>query len=153
MFDNNDLPNNSSQFAISHEVLALLRWLVEHHAEELKNVTKTSLQKGLHDTLFDKESTPPTIEDTQESIVNFFSLLEFILMEASEEHTSQKAKEQKLQPTIDQIDSNFCDTNTVQNSIECVTTGTKEKSDENTRDLLFKEILKRWNPHTQQTLN
>lgn len=154
MFDNNDLPNNSAQFAISHETLALLRWLIEYHAEELKSIIEKALQKGLHEALpDDAQFAMHNIQENHESIIDFFNLLELLLLEASDEFAIKKARENNLQPTIDQIDSTICDTITVQSSIERAATKLKDHPESSARELLFKELLKRWTPHKQQLLN
>jgi len=154
MFDNNDLPNGSAQFAISHETLTLLRWLIEYHAEELKSLIEKALKSGLHDVLLsDTQPSMPNMENTHESIADFFSLLELLLMEVADEHAIKKARESNLQPTIDQIDSTICDTMTVQSSVERAATELQDNPESSARELLFKELLKRWIPHNQQPLN
>lgn len=152
MFDKNDLPNGNAQFTISHETLILLRWLVEYHADELKALIDKALRSGLHETFSDNTELVP-IQDSHESIIDFFNLLELLLMESTDEHAIQKAQESNLQPTIDQIDSTLCDTMTVQSSIERAATTLKDHPESNARELLFKELLKRWTPHKQQLLN
>ena len=151
MFDNNDFPNGSAQCAISHETLILLRWLIEYHSEDLKNIIHKALHTGLKNALVETHAVMP--EDSQESVVDFFHLLEFLLMQTSDEHSLSQASTNNLQPTIDQIDSMICDTTTVQSSIECATTALKDHPERSARELLFKELLKRWIPHKQQPLN
>ena len=154
MFDNKDLPNIGAQFAISHEALALLRWLVEHHADELKILVKRELHTGLHERIFeDTKSAAPTTTEMQANVVDFFSLMELLLLEAADEYTEQKVRKNKLQPTVDQIDSTLCDTMTVQSSIEHATTKLEDHSESSARELLFKEILKRWTPHKRYLVN
>jgi hypothetical protein len=159
MFDNNDLPNGGVQFTISHEVIAFLRWLIVHHPDELKSLAKKSLHDGFwaHITKYDTTSADDQdIEkdkDTQATLLDFFGMIEILLLEAIEEYMAKQAKQTQLQPTLDQIDTAFCDTITVKSSLEHVTKTYAADSNISARELLFRELLKQWRPHKSQLLN
>jgi hypothetical protein len=157
MINNNDSSNNNNQFVISYELLCLLRWLTEHDAERLKKIISRAVVIGLKDELlkmehfFDKHKkdmpeAEHNLEEIQYSIVEFFGLLEALLIESLNEHAVQQAVEKNLMPAIDHIDATVCDNDTVRTSIEKATSKSEWNSKENAQEILFKELLKRWKP-------
>jgi hypothetical protein len=86
------------------------------------------------------------IEEIQHSIIEFFSMLETLLLESMKEQAVQKAVEKNLMPTIDHIDSTICDDATVRSSVEKATAKSELQPKANAQELLFKELLKRWKP-------
>jgi hypothetical protein len=72
--------------------------------------------------------------------------LETLLLETISEHVKEKARQQKLLPALDQIDTNQCDNSTVRSSLEKATSTFAHNPDTNVKELLFKELLKRWKP-------
>jgi hypothetical protein len=154
MFNLNDLITGDTQLTISREVLTLLRWLMEHHAEELSKLTKRALQTGLHDKLCTHHSDPlPHPEEAYDTITQFFGTIEETLLYALDEHVAYKTHENKLQPTLNHIDSTVCDANTVQLSVEHASTKMAKQPGSNPRDMLFQEILLQWRPHKSNVLN
>ena len=150
--------NNTQQFVVSYELLCLLRWLLEHDTEKLKKLISKALASGLKDEIKqfeqigDVQADPMILEEVQHSIIEFFSMLESLLIESVKEHMVQKAIEKNLMPTIDHIDSTICDDATVRSSIEKATAKSEQYPKENAQDLLFKELLKRWKP-TKSMMN
>lgn len=144
--------NQAQQFVISYELLCLLRWLVDNDSDKLKKTIIKALANGLMEDirqfehLGDVNANPEMIEEVQHSIIEFFAMLETLLLEAIKEQTVQKAVEKKLMPTIDQIDSALCNDDVVRSSIEKATAKSEMQPKENVQDLLFKELLKRWKP-------
>ena len=144
--------NNTQQFVISYELLCLLRWLLENDTPKLKKMVSKALASGLtedikqFEQLGDVNADPVMIEEIQHSIIEFFSMLETLLIESIKEQAVQKAVEKNLMPTIDHIDSTICDDATVRSSVEKATARSEMHPKENAQDLLFKELLKRWKP-------
>jgi uncharacterized membrane-anchored protein YjiN (DUF445 family) len=144
--------NSAQQFVISYELLCLLRWLLEHDVEKLKKMVSKALASGLKEDIKqfeqfgDVNTDPAMIEEIQHSIIEFFSMLETLLLESMKEQAVQKAVEKNLMPTIDHIDSTICDDATVRSSVEKATAKSELQPKANAQELLFKELLKRWKP-------
>lgn len=151
MINNDGFSKESNgQFVLSYELLCLFRWLVEYHADDLKPIIAKALTNGLKDELdmMDKAEQLPAIEDVQFSIVDFFSLLENLLLDGIDESVEQQAQQQDLMPAIDKIDTTVCDNETVRFSLERVTSLLKDNPSTNMKRALFEEILKRWKSQT-----
>ena len=147
--------SDGNQFVISYELLALLRWLIEHEADKLKKIISRAHRSGLHNEMHKIENSQneQSPEDIQFTLVEFFGLLETLLLESINEKAVQKAVEKNLMPTIDHIDSSICDDATVRFSIEKATNKIELNPQENPQDVLYKELLKRWKPSKKNILN
>lgn len=153
---NNDSMNSHNQFVISYELLALLQWLVEHDAERLKKIIARALNSGLKKDMQHVKAyiaDAHTHEDIQHSIVEFFGLLEALLLETINEQAMQDAVEKNLMPAIDQLDSTLCDDATIRSSVERATIKLDKSPQDNPQEVLFKELLKRWKPQNKKILN
>jgi hypothetical protein len=150
--------NNSQHFVISYELLCLLRWLLENDMDKLKKLVSKALSSGLADDIKqfeqigDVSADPELVEEVQHSIIEFFGMLEILLLETMKEQAVARAIEKKLMTTVDHIDSTLCDDDTVRTSIEKATAKSEMHPKENAQDLLFKELLKRWKP-TKNMMN
>jgi|GEM_PF-320880 uncharacterized membrane-anchored protein YjiN (DUF445 family) len=155
-FNNNN--NHAQQFVISYELLCLLRWLLENDVEKIKKMVSKALASGLKEDikqfeqLGDVNADPEMIEEIQHSIIEFFSMLETLLIESIKEQAAQRAVEKNLMPTVDHIDSKVCDDATVRSSLEKATAKSEMYPQANAQELLFKELLKRWKP-TKNMMN
>lgn len=149
------MPNDNAQFVLSHELLYLLRWLIEHDANKLKKIITKAVASGLREEMQKVDNTAEfnLSEDMHHSIIDFFELLEELLLDAINEHVSQKAREKNLLPTIDQIDSTVCDDATVRFSVEKATKKIELNPNANPKEQLLKELLKRWKPHNKNVIN
>lgn len=156
MINNDGFSNESNgQFVLSYELLCLFRWLAEHHAEDLKPIIAKALAAGLADELdaIDRTESLPEIEDVQFSIVDFFSLLENLLLDGMDENLTSQAQEQDLMPAIDKIDTTVCDNETVRFSLEKAASLMKDNPSINAKKALYEELLKRWKPHNTSSMN
>ncbi len=158
MINNNNVSNiPNDQFVLSYEMLCLLHWLVEHDADNLKQIIAKALSAGLKNKLHKLNTSSSgnlvMIDDIQQSIVDFFALLEALLLESINERVTQKAREENLIPAIDQIDSTLCDTATVRSSLEQATNTIEHNPDMNAKEQLFKELLKQWKPRNKTMVN
>lgn len=147
--------DNPHQFVMSYELLTLLRWLVEYDAEKLKKIIAKAMNSGLREEIQRNKQMGNVheSEEIQQSVVEFFGLLECLLFEASHEQTMQTAVEKNLMPAIDHIDSNICDNATIRFSVEKATQTSTKNPSENPREILFKELLKNWKPHNKKILH
>lgn len=148
------MATTNNQFVISYELLYLLQWIVEHGSHELKMLVGKALAAGLRERMHNTDTeTPHVIEEMQDSIVDFFSLLEGLLLETINEQAMLKAQEKNLMPALEHIDSTMCDTATVRSSLEKATTKMTKNPNANAQQLLFEELLKRWKPNKKAMMN
>jgi hypothetical protein len=157
MTNNNDFSHDQhAQFVLSYELLCLLRWLTEHDTEKLKRlITKALASRGLQENLrkLDNPDGAQQLDDIQNSIIDFFGLMESLLGEALQDQLQQKARAQNLMPALDHIDGTLCDDDTVRSSLEKTTSKLDHNPQINPKEQLFKELLKRWKPHKKSMLN
>jgi hypothetical protein len=148
--------NQDNQFVLSYELICLLQWLMDHDADKLKKIIDKALASGLKAEL-QKESIASgqagDLEEIQENIIDFFAMLEGLLVESLHEHAVKRALERNLIPSIDQIDTTVCDNATVRSCVEKATSKIDRHPKENPKELLFKELLRRWKPSKESTLN
>lgn len=153
MFDNDQF-NQPNQFVITYELLSLLLWIIEHEDKTLVKMVKKAFSSGLKDEI--KKNQPANdaqlLEEAQQGIIDFFGMLESHMLEAMHEQSVQRALEKNLMPAIDHIDTAICDDATVRMSIEKATRSTQD-SHEAAKEILYKELLKRWKPGKNQNFN
>jgi hypothetical protein len=147
--------DNNSQFALSYELLHLLRWLGQHDTDKLKKIISKAVTHGLHDTIQKTTSVsdPNILEEMHHGIVDFFELLETLLSDAINTHIEQKAREKNLLPTIDHFDSSLLDNETLRSSIENTTKKLDHNPHMNAKEQLCKEFLKQWKPITKGNIH
>lgn len=158
MIDNGDFFNKqeSGQLTLSYELLCLLRWLVEHDADHLKNMVANAIKSGLKnelqriDTISELHLVASGVED---AISDFIRMLELHLLEAMDQETLHKAKQNKLISDINKIDTSLCDNDTVRISLEKTTHNLEDNPDANPKEQLYKELLKQWQPHNKKVYN
>jgi uncharacterized membrane protein len=146
---------DGNQFVISYELLALLRWLIEHDTDKLKKIITKAQKTGLHGeiTKIENNKESQSLDDIHLTIVEFFGLLESLLIESMNEKVVEKAIEKNLMPAIDHIDSSICDDATVRFSVEKATSKMDHNPEEDPQDVLYKELLKRWKPSKKNLIN
>jgi hypothetical protein len=148
--------NNDEHFVVSYELLKLLQWLLIHEQDALKKLIMSALAQGLKyelsgvpddaaTTAMD-QANPESIEDLQENILDFFTLLEVILHETMTEQHANTHIQKTMIPAINHIDTSTCDMTSVALSVEKATAAVVNKTGENPKDVLCKELLKRWKP-------
>ncbi|HLE76735.1 MAG TPA: hypothetical protein VI521_03065 [Candidatus Babeliales bacterium] len=139
---------NNSQFVLSYELLVLLRWLIDHDEDKIKKIIGNALKSGLQEELqlLDNTENISELSELQHSITDFLGTMEALLIETASAHIKEKARQQKLLPSVDQIDTTLCDDTTVRFSVEKATSELAENPGANAKELLFSEILKRWQP-------
>lgn len=147
---NNDLfpRENNAQFALSYELLHLLRWLEQNDIERLKKIVSRAVAHGLHDDIQRTRSmvNQNILEEMHHSIINFFDLLDAVLTDSINEHLEKKARQKNLLPTLDHFDSSLIDHEAVRSSIENTTKTLDLHPHINAKEQLCKELLKNWRP-------
>ncbi len=146
---------NNTQFVLSYELLALLNWLADHNADNLKKIIRKAIKSGLQQELqkIERIEEPALLADMQHNITDFLGLMESLLIEVISEQVKEKARNQKLLPAIDQIDGTLCDDTIVQFSLEKATSKLASNPEANAKELLFEELLKRWKPSDKNIKN
>jgi hypothetical protein len=144
--ENHEFDNNGDQFVLSYELLQLMEWLVEKDEEGLKKLIKKAISNGLDIRLKKEKNNKLIASQAQDNIVNFLTLLEIMLTEATQEHSVDHIMEKALIPAIDQVDITACDTSTLKSSIAVATSKSEKNPNQNAQDLFLKELLKRWKP-------
>lgn len=144
----NGSPKHNAQFVLSYELLILLRWLVDHHAETLKNIVNHALSSGLQEELgrLEQNEDLTYLHEIQHSITDFLSTMEGLLIEIASERAKQRAQYKDLAPALENIDGTVCDQATVDMSIEEATSKLETNPKANPKELLFKELLRHWKP-------
>lgn len=156
---------NDEHFVVSYELLKLLQWLLVHEQEALKKLVVKALGQGLRYELEDthnesecaptatdqlteihREHSEQEAENLQEGMVDFFTLLEMILHETLTEDEATSLLQRTMIPSIYHIDTNACDSTSVALSVEKATAAVQNNTGENPKDVLCKELLKRWKP-------
>lgn len=139
--------NDNNQFVVSYELLQLFRWLLENEQDTLKKLIARSLQNGLNERLCSSQSCEPEIqEDLQQSIVDFFAVFDTLLYDAVNESEVKRVLQRNMIPAIDHIDSTMCDNSVLALSIAKATSTCENNPSEDPKDILCKELLKRWKP-------
>lgn len=151
-----ELHERTDQFVISHELLCLLRWLMDYDADRIKKIISRSLDRGLRDQLvhLERHNDDAAIEEAQLNMLEFFGMLESLLSESLQEQTVKQAIEKGLMPAIDHIDPSVCNTVDLHYGLERANAKLeRRKSGEKPQDVLLKEILKQWKPAKKQMIN
>lgn len=150
--DNSFAPGN--QFVITHELLSLLIWLIEHEQVFMAKMVHKAFASGLKDAIKDYQEmdNAQLLEDAQQAIIDFFGILESHMLDALHQQSVKRALEKNLFPSIDKIDTTACNDAIVRTSIEKATSAINI-SDKQAQRTLYRELLKRWNPGTNQVMN
>lgn len=145
--------NEGEQFIVSHELLFLLRWIVENHTDELQDFVVTARAKSGLSARADSSKVPPfDYDEAHAYIIDFLGLIEALLLTAKHEDDTQVRLARQLMPAVDQIDRTNCDGETVRSSIETATRNVRKHPKQDAQQILYKEILRRWKPG-KRTLN
>ncbi|MEX0940622.1 MAG: hypothetical protein WDZ41_04650 [Candidatus Babeliales bacterium] len=147
--------DSDNQCELSYELLHLLQWLTDQEVHALKKLIIRVVNDGLSKQLVkpDGLDNNNSSKAVQNSIVDFLDLLDALLHETLNEHSVKKAQQQNLMTSINKIDASSCDTDTVQLSLDKVSAQLELKPEANAKEVLFKEILKRWKPSKKRRLN
>lgn len=137
---------DNSQFIISYELLELFKWLLEHDQEGIRKIISRALSAGLDKKLRTSGTITENPNELQKNILDFFFILESLLYEGISEEEVKKVIQQNLIPEINQIDSTTYDNNSLALSISKATNAMENHPEKNPKDILCKELLKRWKP-------
>src|SRR5207253_161751 len=103
-------PFNNNQFVISYELLELFKWMLENEQDTLRKLIIKALYNGLNKKInCYSPSKSENQDELQQSIIDFFALLDTLLYDAISETEVKQIVERNLIPAIDNIDSSMCD--------------------------------------------
>lgn len=139
------------QFVISPELLELFKWLLEYEQDALKKLIDKSLRHGLHNQLYSQFGKQQCAEELQRNIIDFFVIMETILYESMHEDEGRKAVQRTLLPAIDRIDAKAYDNSTLNTTIARATVTAENHPERNPKEILCKELLRRWKPKKLST--
>jgi hypothetical protein len=142
------------QFTLSIELLRLLQWLVEHDSEGLKRLINKAFAHGLNEKIQKpREVNANDHNEIQHSIIDFFVVLEALLFEALNDSSVKSVIQRNLIPSVNRIDTSAFDTSTLKFSLERATAQLSHNSKSSPRDVLMKELIKRWKPNKKNGMN
>lgn len=144
------------QCSISFELLALLNWIIEHDAAKLKKIITKAFTMGLKEEILavrQLHGQQEALEEINRSVIDFFSLLESLLSEQMQARVAVEARQNNLLSSVNKIDTSVCGDDLVRTSLEKATSVAEKSGCLNAKELLYKELLKSWNPHDQELLN
>lgn len=146
---------DDGQFIVSYELLLLLAWLCDNEQDALQALVNKALSSGLQEKLNVGLNFGEAQADVlQQTIIDFFEILENMLVEAGQEDAVKQILHRNMFPAIDHIDSTVCDQTTVAQSIEkAVSAQEKRSSKSSPKEVLMKELLKRWKPSKKTYAN
>lgn len=147
---------DNQQLVVSTELLHLLEWLVTYEQETLKKLVSKALNDGLHKTFSTDSHNQQeySLDDQlQQNIIDFFGLLESLLVEALHEQETALAAQNTLFPAAKQIDASTLDNSTLNLMIAKAAQAIKLGRSTSPKDALCKELIKHWKPHKKPTLN
>ena len=139
---------NNDQFVLSYEVLALMRWIITHESKSLKRIITRAISRGLRESFIisdDQQPADDTVE-LQHAIVEFLELMDNLLLDVTNERAHKDALERNLMPALDQIDTSACDNSTIKSSLAIASSKLERNPEQNPKDVLYRELLKRWKP-------
>jgi hypothetical protein len=138
----NEGPFDRYQLVISYELLKLLEWLIDHEQDNLRKLIK----RAVHKELFIRPSKiQPKEEELQQNIVAFFAIVDAILHETISEDLVKNNQHRTLIPAINNVDSTLHNPSSISTSI-AKATAAAEKKGQDPKEILCKELLKRWKP-------
>jgi hypothetical protein len=139
------------QFVISYELLMLLEWLIDHEHESLRALIKRAVDQGFPGHGVRHMRGNP--EDLQQNIVEFFDLLDSMLGQVVSEDEAENALQRSLVPAINNIDSTMYDSGAFMTSVAKATAAAGRAKGVSAKEVLCKELLKRWKPHKKANMN
>ena len=144
---------DDNQFVISIELLKIIGWLLEHKQESIKALMAEALTDLSTANVNNENNTEHNADHLQETIIDFFALLETLMSEISQEEEVKKIVQKNLIPAIDHIDASECDKVTVALSVDKATSVCAKSATKSAQDVMFKELLKRWKPQKKHFVN
>ena len=143
--------HDSNQMNISYELLMLLQWMLEHEQDAIKKLIDKALRAGLQAQLdvatSQRERYNAAIE-LQDSVIDFFTLLEVGMHEQMNDEHAQSVIQRNMLPALKQVDARSYAHGALESSIAKAEAAFCKTGD--AKDILCKELLRRWKPGKKQ---
>ncbi len=145
---------DDGQFIVSYELLVLLAWLCDNEQDALQALVDRALANGLQEKLnVGLNFGEAEAEILQQTIIDFFAIMENMVVESGEQDQLKQILHRNMFPAIDHIDSTVFDHKTVAQSVEKAVSVKEKYSSRPSKDVLMKELLKRWKPSKKTYAN
>lgn len=148
MEDRDKFEIEEDQYLLSPELIQLMNWIIQYEDEALKHIIARAVAQGLKQNKHEVLSS--SIEDMQQTFIQFINITELLLNEVISERALKNALQHNLLPALDQIDTSACDDSVIRSSLAVTTSKIERNPTVNAKELLLKELLKRWNPENKQ---
>jgi len=146
-----NLESSSEKLTLSYELLQLMEWLVDHEADALKKIIIRAFRNGFYDSIIKTQKTNSP-EIMQNNIVDFLSLLEMLLYETANEQAASNVIQKNKIPMVDHVDTLTIDPSSLRSTAAVVASKIERNPKTDAKEILFKELLKRWKPSTKKSL-
>ena len=148
MFDDT---TSDRQVVVSLELVKLIEWILEHENEGLRRLINRAVFKGMISNRPSQDFE--SLDDMNQYIVDFLAKMESFLDKAVEKQVMKNVQKNDILPAVRYIDTTSCDTSLIEQTLERITNKLPNPTNESPKELLIKELLKRWNPGKNCTLN
>lgn len=144
-------------FIVSHELLNLLEWLVNHEQENIKKLIRCAVKHG-----FEIKNAPAPgagdneaeTRELQTAIVNFLGLIDIILQDTVNEDDVEGVLQRSMIPALKNIDIAEHDSSSIATSVARATQAASTKTAAvDSKDIFCRELLRRWKPHKKAVIH
>ena len=147
---NNESLFENNHLIVSYELLQLLRWIITTEPEALKIIMHHAMQDGFMEQITRARSSQEfqqSNEELQQTVIEFFDLLETELQEAAMNSNGEVQSVQTvLSPALEHVDSILCDEETLAVSVAQASSKLNSHTPQQAKEMLCKELLKNWRP-------
>ncbi len=142
------LLEQDDQFVISYELLYIFHWILKYEQQAFKELVYRAFAQGIDDkiTRQDIVSQVQNSEDIQNSIVDFFAMLEEYLNTITDEASTKNIMHNQVLKTLAHIDPKRFDSSTIKSSMVAAAEKIDINNQSQAKEFLLKELLKQWNP-------
>ncbi len=142
------LLEQDDQFVISYELLYIFHWILKYEQHAFKELVYRAFAQGIDDTSIrqDLASQVQNSEDMQNSIVDFFTVIEEYLRNIADEASTKNIMHNQVLKTLAHIDPKRFDPSTIKSSMVAAAEKIDVNNQSQAKEFLLKELLKQWNP-------
>jgi len=155
----------AESFSLSLELICLMNWLLKHEKTKLRTLIEEALKNGFSEELsqIDLYETDDisNLNQLHTTILDFLVYLEDSLLETLEENVYTSNSTEKLNPTLQKINPQKVDPETIWRSMQQTSTQltktnqttTPNQTQNKPEEVLLSKLLKNWNPETNEPVN
>jgi len=138
---------------LSFELLVLINWLMQNEKQMLNNLIKHALKNGLAEE-FEKISGIDNIEVNEQfytTVISFLLFMEDGLVQNLSQIKIDRNSKDDIFPVLNKIDMKDINIKPIFSGAKHSTTASVDT--EETKNILFHQILKNWKPNKNDLLN